>query len=272
MSVLSPVNTGRAEIQLGDPQTGFCLAEQFIIPPRSAVSREYFISLLHIPLRIFSQCHGNYTEFQPRKLSSNALGFQKSHFHSFVWKRDNFSCQEQEARMWNIIAYCFLYPSKAGLLRRGKRNFIYIHWGTKTSSSSYVCTQSYMLIIGTVSFSEKVISCLVLAGWITPSSRKLIYILKRVPCSPEPYSRPQHGQCQSAFYKQIISERWFAWKGASSEYLLQEEAQKLWSPEQKPEKGLSQLTQDVPEVPRTPVYFSEEIHPLNFLLWETQGR
>lgn len=90
--------------------------------------------------------------------------------------------------MGNIIAYCFLYPIKAGLLRRGKRNFIYIHWATKTSSSSYVCTQSYMLIIGTASFSEKVISCLVLAGWTTPSSRKLIYILKRVPCSPEPYS------------------------------------------------------------------------------------
>ena len=149
----------------------------------SAVSREYFISLLHIPLWIFSQCHGNYNEFQPLKLTSNALGFQRSHFHSFVRKGDNFCCREQEASMWNITAYCFLYPSKARLLRRGKRNLIHIHWGKKTSSSSYVCTQSYLLIIDTVSLSEKVISCLVLAGWITPSSRKLIYKLKSVPCS-----------------------------------------------------------------------------------------
>lgn len=39
--------------------TGFCLAEYFIIPPMSAISREYLISHLHIPVWIFSWCHGN---------------------------------------------------------------------------------------------------------------------------------------------------------------------------------------------------------------------
>lgn len=149
----------------------------------STVSKEYFISLLHIPLWIFCHYHGIYNEFQPLKLIPNALGFQRPHFHSFVRKGDNFYCGEWEASMWNITDYCFLYPCKARFLSGGKRNFIYIHWGTKTSSSSYVCTQSYRLIIDTVSFSEKVISCLVLAGWITPSSRKLIYKLKSIPCS-----------------------------------------------------------------------------------------
>lgn len=85
--------------------------------------------------------------------------------------------------MCNITVYCFLYPSKARLLRRGKKKFYLHSLRYKTSPSSYVCTQNYMLIIDTVSFPEKVISCLVLAGWITPSSRKLIYKLKSVSCS-----------------------------------------------------------------------------------------
>lgn len=102
-------------------------AEQFIISPISAVSREYFISLSHSPLWIFSRCHGNDSELQPLKLTSNALGFQRATFHGFVRKGDNFYCREQEASMQNITAYCLLYPSKARLLRRGKRNFIYSH-------------------------------------------------------------------------------------------------------------------------------------------------
>lgn len=96
-----------------------------------------------------------------------------------------------------------------------------------------------MLIIDTVSFSEKVISCLVLAGWITPSSRKLIYKLKSVPRSSSPSSRPQHGQCQGAYYKQVISERGFRWEGASGVFLLQEQAgtETVESGTKKPEKG-----------------------------------
>jgi len=34
--------------------------------------------------------------------------------------------------------------------------------------------------------------------------------------------QPQHGQCQGVYYKQIISEGGFAWKGASGVFLLRE--------------------------------------------------
>lgn len=160
--------------------------------------------------------------------------------------------------MQNITAYCLLYPSKARLLRRGKRNFIYSHWCTKASSSSYVCTQSYMLIIDTVSFSEKVISCLVLPGWITPSSRKLIYKLKSILCSSEP------SQQASAwpYYKQIISETESAWKGVSGVFLLQEQAGRHRNCEVqvKSLRKVSPADLRCPWGPWSPTC-SEEIHP-----------
>lgn len=131
----------------------------------------------------------------------------------FVKKGDNFYYREWETSVSNITVYCFLYPSKARLLRRGKRNFVYIHWGTKYLLALMCVPRTTCLLRTLFHFLKK--SFLACLGWLDHSIKQkvnlqteecslLILALQQVP------ARPGSGSILQTAYlrKRICRERW----------------------------------------------------------------